>query len=146
MSSASADDAEVVAVINTNDDLVNLLSDELMRAGFSVVTLHIRDIKAGRQNFATFLKSHDPAIVVYDITVPYEDSWTFFEMLRRLPEAANRQFVVTTVNKRVFEQRVGLSEVETGDVIEIQGGHADDLDPLLDRVKQLSRSGAGRSR
>jgi CheY-like chemotaxis protein len=50
---------------------------------------------------------HNPSVVIYDIAVPYEDNWTLFETLRQLPEAHGRAFVVTTVNKRVFVQRLG---------------------------------------
>ena len=124
----------VVAIVNSNDDLVAVIRDELLRAGFNVVTAHIRDIKAGRQDFSVFLESHDPTIVVYDIAVPYEDQWTLFQTLRQLPAAKGRQFVITTVNKKVMEQRVGQT-----DVIEIQGGHADDLDPVIDAVKRLAK-------
>jgi hypothetical protein len=61
-------------------------------------------------------------VTIYDISVPYEDNWTFFQMLRKLPEAQNRAFIVTTVNKRVLDRRIGPT-----DTIEIPGGRADDL-------------------
>jgi CheY-like chemotaxis protein len=127
--------ASVVAIVNTNDDLVQVIRDALVREGFNVVTAHIRDIKAGRQDFGSFLRDHDPAVVIYDIAVPYEDNWTFLQTLRKLPEARNREFVITTVNKRVFEQRVGPKAV-----VEIQGGRADDLEPVLEAVQKRTRS------
>jgi CheY-like chemotaxis protein len=129
----------VVAVVNTNDDLVSVIRDALVGEGFNVVTAHIRDIKAGRHDFSAFLREHDPAIVIYDLAIPYEDNWTFLQTLRQVPEAQNRRFILTTVNKRVLEQRIGRQ-----DVIELQGGRADDLDPLLDHVKKLTASSDGR--
>jgi DNA-binding response OmpR family regulator len=125
----------VVAVVNTNDDLVSVIRDALIAEGFNVVTAHIRDIKAGRQDFSVFLREHDPAIVIYDIAIPYEDNWTFLQTLRQLREAEKRCFILTTVNKRVLDQRIGQQ-----DVIELQGGRADDLDPLLERVKKEATS------
>ena len=125
----------VVAVVNTNDDLVSVIRDALIGEGFNVVTAHIRDIKAGRHDFSAFLREHDPAIVIYDLAIPYEDNWTFLQTLRQVREAQNRRFILTTVNKRVLEQRIGRQ-----DVIELQGGRADDLDPLLDHVKKLTAS------
>ena len=122
----------VVAVINTNDDLVNVLREALMEQGLSVVTGHIRDIKSGRLDFAEFLRAHNPSVIIYDISVPYEDNWTFFQTLKQLPDAAHREFVVTTVNRRVLQRRVGPV-----DVIEIQGGRADDLDPVVEAVVRL---------
>ena len=123
----------VVAVVNTNDDLVNVLRNALVAEGFNVVTAHIREIKAGRQDFSAFLREYAPAVVIYDLAIPYEDNWTFFETLRKLPEARKQRFILTTVNKRVLEQRIGQK-----DVIELQGGRADDLDPLLEQVKKLT--------
>jgi hypothetical protein len=74
-------------------------------------------------------------VVVYDIAVPYEDNWTFFQTLKKLPETRNRRFVVTTVNKRALDQRVGQT-----DAVEIRGGRADDLDPVVEAVqKQVKR-------
>src|SRR4051794_24098297 len=113
----------VIAVINSNDDLVQLLRDELARAGFTVVTAHVREFKSGHEDFSAFLSGHKPDVVVYDISVPYEENWSFFQNVRSVPEAQDRHVVVTTVNKRVLEERVG----PTG-AIEIQGGRADDLD------------------
>jgi CheY-like chemotaxis protein len=121
----------VVAVINTSDDLVQVLREALIREGFDVVTSHVQDFKTGRQNFGSFLRSHKPAVVVYDISVPYEDNWTFLQMLRELPDARGQAFVITTVNKRIFERRVGPA-----DVIEIEGGRADDIDPVIDAVRR----------
>src|SRR5919108_385699 len=120
----------VVAIVNTNDDLVHALRDAIETEGLAVVTLHIRDVKAGKTDFTAFLDAHDPAVVIYDIAVPYESSWTFFQTLRKLPEAAQRKFVITTVNKRAMEERVGKT-----DVIEIVGGRAQDFEPTIDAVK-----------
>jgi hypothetical protein len=124
----------VVAIVNTSDDLVKVLRDELVTRGYNVATAHIRDIKAGRVDFGAFLTAHDPAVTIYDIAVPYEDNWTFFRTLRKIPEAQDRVFVVTTVNKRVLDARVGVT-----DTIEIQGGRADDLDGVLDAVEKYLR-------
>jgi CheY-like chemotaxis protein len=124
----------VVAVVNTSDDLVQAIRSRLIDEGLSVVTLHIRDIKSGRSDFGAFLASHEPALVIYDIAIPYEDNWTFLKTLRRLPESRGRRFLITTVNKRVMEQKVGVA-----DAIELIGGHADDLEPLMDAVRESLR-------
>lgn len=128
----------VVAVVNTNDDLVTALGSRLIDEGVAVVPLHIRDVKSGRSDFGAFLRAHDPAVVVYDIAIPYDDNWTFFSMLRRLPESVNRRFLVTTVNKRVMEQKVG-----TTDAIELIGGHADDFDPLVEALRTMLHDAYG---
>jgi hypothetical protein len=128
----------VVAVINTNDDLLQALRSRLLDEGVSVVQLHIRDVKSGRSDFGKFLKSHDPVVVIYDIAIPYDDNWTFFTTLQRLPESSNRRFVITTVNKRVMEQKVGPT-----DAIELIGGHADDFEPLVEVLRRSLRDAYG---
>jgi CheY-like chemotaxis protein len=124
----------VVAVVNTNDDLVSALQHALEADGFNIVTAHIEGIKSGTVNFAAFLDEHDPAVVIYDIALPYDANWTFLNMLRQLPQAQQRPFVVTTVNKRALDVRVGPN-----DAIEIQGGHAQDVAPTMDAVRKVLR-------
>lgn len=119
----------MIAVINTSDDLVLALRNRLLDEGYEIVIGHIRDIKMGRTNFETFLRTHRPAVVIYDIAIPYEDNWTFFNTLRHLPQSLDQPFIVTTVNKRVLEQRVGKT-----DAIELVGGHADDFEPVVDAL------------
>jgi len=128
----------VVAVVNTNDDLVQALRSRLIDEGVSVVPLHIRDVKSGRSDFGAFLTAHDPAVVIYDIAIPYDDNWTFFKTLRRLPESIDRRFVITTVNKRVMEQQVGPT-----DAVELIGGHADDFEPLVEVLRRSLRDSYG---
>ena len=127
----------VVAVVNTNDDLLQALQSRLIDEGLNVVPLHIRDVKSGRSDFGAFLRAHDPVVVIYDIAIPYDDNWTFFSTLRRLPASIDRQFLITTVNKRVMEQKVGPT-----DVIELIGGHADDFEPLMEALRRSLRDAA----
>jgi len=122
----------VVAVVNTNDDLVMALRSRLIDEGYQIAIAHIRDIKTGRTDFGAFITSHRPDTIVYDIAIPYEDNWTFLETLRTLPACRDCNFIVTTVNKRVMEQRVG----KTG-VIELVGGHADDFEPLVEELHEV---------
>jgi|SRR5690348_1018806 CheY-like chemotaxis protein len=128
----------VVAVVNTNDDLVQALRTRLIDEGVSVVPLHIRDVKSGRSDFGAFLRSHDPVVVIYDVAIPYDDNWTFLSTLRRLPESGERRFVITTVNKRVMEQKVGPT-----DAVELIGGHADDFEPLVEVLRRTLRDAYG---
>ena len=125
----------VIAVINTNDDLVDAVKNRLLDEDYQVVTAHIRDLKSGREDFADFLRAHKPVVVIYDIAIPYDDNWTFFNMLRRLPESAGRRFIVTTVNKRVLDRLVGGTSA-----IELVGGHADDFDLLIEAVRDTLRA------
>ena len=125
----------VVAIVNSNDDLVSALQHALEADDFNIVTAHVQGIQDGTLDFAAFLEEHDPAVVIYDIALPYDSNWKFLSMIRQLPQA-QRPFVVTTVNKRALDARVG----PTG-TIEIQGGHADDVEPTMEAVRKALQTG-----
>jgi len=59
--------------------------------------------------------------------MPQSAAQQYTHLDERTRAARHQRFIVTTVNKRVLEQRVGKT-----DAIELVGGHADDFDPLLD--------------
>lgn len=107
----------VIAVINSSDDTVEMLRTCLQQEGFtSVVTGHVTDIKRGRTDFTEFLAQHDPQVLVYDISIPYKENWSFLRLLMGSEEMNGRRVVVTTTNKKVLESFVGKT-----DAIEIHG-------------------------
>ena len=71
----------VVAVINTNPDLVELLKARIEAAGFVVLVMHVEDIRAGL-DLESVLEQHDPQVIVYDVVMPYERHWRFLQHLR----------------------------------------------------------------
>jgi len=124
-----------VAIINSNDDLVALLRETLEDEGMLVVTAHIRDIKAGREDLPKFLKRHDPDVIVYDLAPPYSDNWRFLNLERAA--FAGRGLVLTTVNARALQRTVGKSGA-----FEIEGRRADlsrVVRAVLDAVKTRRR-------
>jgi hypothetical protein len=54
----------VVAVVNSNEDLVNIIRETLEDEGFTVCTGHIAHIKHGQEDFLQFLDQHDPRVVI----------------------------------------------------------------------------------
>ena len=58
----------VVAVINTNPDLVELLKARLETAGFVVLILHIAEIRQGL-DLSAVLEAHQPSVVVFDVVL-----------------------------------------------------------------------------
>src|SRR5688572_19664456 len=94
----------VVAIVNTSDDLVELLKVNIEAAGFVVVTVHISEIREAHFDVETWLSVHDPKVVVYDVAPPYDRSWRFLDHLRTSPAFSGRRFVLTSPNvARVFE-------------------------------------------
>jgi hypothetical protein len=123
----------VVAVVNTNPDLVELLKARIEAAGFIVLVLHIADIRAGL-DIENTLKQHDPKVVVYDVVAPYDRSWRFLEHLRSATAFAGRQFVLTSPNVAALHKLVGVDET----VYEVVGG--DDIDGIVQAVREASRA------
>ena len=125
----------VVAVVNTNPDVVWMLRLALQQAGFIVVTAHIEEIKDGTIDVESFLKEHDPKVIVYDVGPPYDQNWRFLDHLRLATAFKGRQFVLTTVNEDRLDEVVGIEE----SVYEIVG-EAKDIDAIVRAVKEASRS------
>ena len=88
----------VVAVLNTNDDIVEMLRIVLEHAGFVVVSAHVDAVRRGEQSLADFVEEHDPELILYDLTPPYDRSWRFLEHLRETPHLAGRKFIITSTN------------------------------------------------
>ena len=130
---------DCVAVFNTSDDVVELLRMVLEQAGFAVVTGHIDDIKRGKLDLQTFVKQHNPKVIVYDVAPPYDRTWTFLEHLRSQEPLLGRQFVLTTTNLARVREAVGPAE----NVYEIVGKPFD-LDVIVRAVKEASRARATR--
>jgi hypothetical protein len=125
----------VVAVINTSDDLVELLKVNIEAAGFLVVTIQISEIRGAKFDVETWLKVHDPRVVVYDVAAPYDKSWRFLDHLRTSPAFAGRHFVLTSPNvARVHDV------VKTEDTVYEVVGQSDDLLRIVQAVKEASRA------
>ena len=75
---------DVVAVINTSPDTVEMLRTTLEHAGFLVITGYTFDIRDGRLDIDAFVSKHQPRVVVYDVAPPYDQNWRLFQHVRGL--------------------------------------------------------------
>jgi DNA-binding response OmpR family regulator len=99
-----------IAVFNSSEDTVELLRTALEAEGFQTVVGHIPDVKKGEIDLIDFINHHTPAVVVYDISPPYDANWRFLRLVRSSEPMQRRQFVITTTNKPVLERLVGDNE------------------------------------
>jgi CheY-like chemotaxis protein len=125
---------DVVAVINTAPDTVDLLKDALERAGFVVVSTYTHAIRDGEVDIEAFLRAHQPKVIVYDIAPPYERNWALFQNLRQTVLSGHR-FVLTSVNSAQVEKLVGRDER----VYEVVG-HSDDLGAVVQATREAARA------
>jgi CheY-like chemotaxis protein len=131
--------APVIAIVNTNPDLVRLLRVSLEQIGFIVLVMHVEEIKIGDADIETFLRQHDPKVIVYDVAPPYDQNWRFLDHLRTSTAFRGRRFVLTTVNLARVEEIVGPDEA----VHEVVG-RSDDIGEVMRAVKEASRARATR--
>jgi CheY-like chemotaxis protein len=67
-------------------------------------------VKSGELDFVAFIEQHTPAVIVYDISLPYEANWNFLRLVRSSEPVKARPFVVTTTNKSALDALVGQTE------------------------------------
>ncbi|HTI43373.1 MAG TPA: hypothetical protein VL693_16215 [Vicinamibacterales bacterium] len=123
----------VVAVINTNPDLVELLKARLETAGFVVLILHIAEIRQGL-DLSAVLEAHQPSVVVFDVVMPYDRNYRFLQHLRETSLKGYR-FVLTTPNAVALVKIVGRDEK----VYEVLDDSAD-IDAIVQAVREAARA------
>ena len=99
-----------IAVFNSSDDTVELLRTALEAEGFQTVVGHIPDVKKGEIDLIDFIHHHSPAVILYDISPPYDANWRFLRLVRSSETLKRTQFVITTTNKPALESLVGQNE------------------------------------
>jgi len=97
----------IIAVFNSSNDTVELLRTALEGQGFHTVVGHIPEVKSGELDLVAFIEHHGPAVIVYDISPPYDANWTFLRLVRNLEPVKGRHFVITTTNKPALDKLVG---------------------------------------
>lgn len=125
----------VVAVINSTPDIIDMLRLALEQAGFVVVSALTFEIREGHVELERFIGQHDPRVIVYDVSPPYEANWHLFQHVAAMPVMQGRQFVVTSTNPRHVETFAGPQQ----HIYEIVGKPLD-LGQLVQAVKEATRA------
>jgi DNA-binding response OmpR family regulator len=129
---------QVVALFNASDDTVEMVRRMLGASGFDcLVGCHFSDLKKGDGRFARFVDTHNPDVVIFDISPPYEENWDFFKTLRDTRAMDGRGLVLTTTNKARLDETAGSDSK----AFEIVGKPYD-----LDQIKAAIHEGLRRAR
>jgi DNA-binding response OmpR family regulator len=98
----------VVALFNASDDTVEMVQRMLDASGVHcLVNCRFADLRKGVVDFAGYLRKHEPGVVIFDISPPYEQNWAFFRTLRDDAAMRGRGLVLTTTNKDRLDEVVG---------------------------------------
>lgn len=126
----------VIAVFNTSEDTIDMLRHFFEHKGFVVVTAFTYALRDGETDLEGLMRQHQPKVIVYDISLPYEENWRLFEHIRSSPACKGVPFVITTTNEAQVRKVAGNEPV-----LEIVGKPYD-LDELAKRVTQAAGSAA----
>lgn len=88
--------AAVVAVFNSHADTVEMLHLALQHAGYRTIDAPLREFQNGLENGLAFLRLHNPDVVVYDVSPPYEVNAAYCCDLQETDNA--RAWVITSTN------------------------------------------------
>jgi hypothetical protein len=96
----------IVALFNASDDTIDMCQT-LLKKGASAQTLvwcHFADLKKGIVDVAKWLNRHNPEVVIFDISPPYDENWKYYTTMRDSAEMRGRGSVLTTTNKNRLDE------------------------------------------
>ncbi len=99
----------IVALFNASDDTIDMVKALLTAAGNdqTLIWCHFADLKKGIVSFDKYVARHNPEVVIFDISPPYDENWQFFKTMRDASVMIGRGVVLTTTNKARLDEVLG---------------------------------------
>lgn len=128
--------AGLVALFNASDDTVDMVQALLAEAGHDqrLIWCHFADLKKGIVDFDRYVAKHQPEVIIFDLSPPYEENWAFFKTMRDSPTMEARGIVLTTTNKNRLDEVLG----EDSHALEVVG-RPRDLRQIADAIREQTR-------
>ena len=121
----------IVALFNASDDTVDMVQNLLTASGGNqtLIWCHFADLKKGIVDFDKYLSKHNPEVVIFDLSPPYDENWRFFKTMRDAKTMHGRGVVLTTTNKNRLDEVLG----EDSHALEVVGRPKDlrDIDAAI---------------
>jgi len=130
----------VVALFNASDDTIEMVHRLLVELGDGQILIwcHFADLKRGVVDFDKYMEKHNPELVIFDISPPYDENWTYFKTMRINKVMKGRGAVLTTTNKLRLDEIIG----EDSKALEIVGlkGDLDFIRAAISRETKVAES------
>jgi DNA-binding response OmpR family regulator len=99
----------IVALFNASDDTIDMVQNLLTASGGdqTLIWCHFADLKKGVVDFGKYLDKHNPEVVIFDLSPPYDENWQFFKTMRDSKAMKGRGLVLTTTNKARLDEVLG---------------------------------------
>ena len=126
----------VVALFNASDDTIDMVQKLLTESGGdqTLIWCHFADLKKGIVNFGKYMERHNPEVVIFDLSPPYDENWQFFKTMRDAKTMNGRGIVLTTTNKNRLDEVLG----EDSRALEVVG-RPKDLQQIDAAIKSETR-------
>jgi len=113
----------IVALFNASDDTIDMVQTLLTASGSNqtLIWCHFADLKKGVIDFKKYMDKHNPEVVIFDISPPYDENWKFFKTMRDSDTMKGRGAVLTTTNKNRLDEVLG----EDSKALEVVGKSLD---------------------
>ena len=115
--------AGIVALFNASDDTIDMIQRLLTNSGDnqSLIWCHFADLKKGVVDFGKYMERHNPEVVIFDISPPYDQNWKFYKTMRDDRVMRGRGAVLTTTNKARLDEVLN----EDSEALEVVGRSKD---------------------
>jgi DNA-binding response OmpR family regulator len=109
MSGSTKTAAGVVALFNASDDTIDMVQKLLTESGGeqTLIWCHFADLKKGVIDFGKYMARHNPEVVIFDLSPPYDENWKYFKTMRDAKTMQGRGVVLTTTNKARLDEVLG---------------------------------------
>jgi hypothetical protein len=126
----------IVALFNASDDTIDMIQAILTKSDSAqtLVWCHFADLKKGVVNFAKYVDKHNPEVVIFDISPPYDENWHYYKTMRDSESMNGRGSVLTTTNKNRLDEVLG-SDSHALEVV----GKAEDLKQIRAEIEKQTR-------